>query len=978
MTESDNSNISLDYVSVLTPPKHTSSPIKGKHQKDQQSTIKIMIMNAQSIKNKAALFQTEIEGDEKPDVIVVTETWLKPDISNSEYMPNNSNFSVYRKDRPGKTVGGGVLIAVRNSLVSECVDELDSDCEIVWVKLKLIDSKDLYVGAFYRPPSNKETDLCELEKSIKRLQSTNSIVCLCGDFNLPGISWETDSAITGSKNIDLSNKLLEIKDDAGLTQMIDTPTRGNNILDLYFTTNPTLARQVKVIPGIADHGTIVVDSLLKPVANVTPVRKVYQFHKGNLDALNHDITSFGKDFLQDCGTKSVNELWICFHSMMVALQDKYIPTKVVKPCSGLPWVTKEIKRLLRKKNRLYKRGKILQEPETWAKFRHIKSMVQRKIRQARWDHVNDIVNQEGDKARKGFWRYVKQLKKDNTAIAVLKKEDVTATTPIEKAELLNNQFSSVFTDEDADFVPQLDTDKVTDIGEIHITVPGVEKLLNSLNTNKATGPDGLSGRLLKETAKSTAPLIRAIFQRSLETGSLPEVWKTATVSPIYKKGSRSDPANYRPVSLTCILCKTMEHIINRHLLNHMEQFNLLADAQHGFRKRRSCETQLLLTYHDIAKTVNKSGQVDMLVLDFAKAFDTVAHKRLLGKLESYGVHGALHSWIQSFLEGRTQMVVVDGASSNSAIVKSGVPQGSVLGPLLFLIYINDLAKQTDATVRLFADDCVMYSSIKNTTDCEGLQHDLDLLHQWEKRWLLKFNVKKCNVLRATHAKTREVAFDYNIGGTPLEITKSTTYLGVELSKDLKWNSHVDKTRAKGTQMLGVLRRNLKFCPQEIKDKAYKVYVRPTMEYASPIWDPYTADNIKKIESVQRKASRFVCNKFGRDVSVTQLLRQLQWPLMEQRRAEARLSTFHRMIYGTIDINWEPLMTRNERVSRSGHTHRFMRHSTRKDCYKFSFIPRSIVQWNNLANDDIVEDLPQFKLNLQTYDLTLAGATSYKI
>ena len=285
-------------------------------------------------------------------------------------------------------------------------------------------------------------------------------------------------------------------------------------------------------------------------------------------------------------------------------------------------------------------------------------------------------------------------------------------------------------------------------------------------------------------AKESALLLHAIFQCSIDSGKIPEAWKKAIISPVYKKSDRSDPANYRPVSLTCISCKILEHIINRHILDHLDKHNILADAQHGFRKRRSCETQLLLTCHDLASVVNNSGQVDMLVLDFAKAFDTVAHERLLSKVAGYGIRGNLLKWTMSFLEGRTQKVVVEGASSDPSPVKSGVPQGSVLGPLLFLLFINDLAEHTSSTVRLFADDCVMYKPVKTIQDCEVLQKDLDQLHQWEKRWQLRFNARKCNIMRATHAKKKQLLYEYKLGGEALLPTTSTTYLGVELSSDL--------------------------------------------------------------------------------------------------------------------------------------------------------------------------------------------------
>ena len=211
----------------------------------------------------------------------------------------------------------------------------------------------------------------------------------------------------------------------------------------------------------------------------------------------------------------------------------------------------------------------------------------------------------------------------------------------------------------------------------------------------------------------------------------------------------------------------------------------------------------------------------MLVLDFAKAFDTVAHKRLLRKLESYSIDGNLYGWIQSFLEGRTQRVVVDGETSGPAPVKSGVPQGSVLGPLLFLIFINDLAEHTTSTVRLFADDCVMYKSVKSVPDCQELQQDLKQLEAWQDRWQLRFNPRKCNAVRATHATKKKIEYQYTVDDTPLMDTSSTNYLRVELSLDLRWNKQVKKNVAKRNQTTGILKRNFRHCPRSIKNMAYK-------------------------------------------------------------------------------------------------------------------------------------------------------------
>ena len=215
---------------------------------------------------------------------------------------------------------------------------------------------------------------------------------------------------------------------------------------------------------------------------------------------------------------------------------------------------------------------------------------------------------------------------------------------------------------------------------------------------------------------SITPVLTTIFQASIDQGTVPDDWKTAFVTPLFKKGDRSKASNYRPVSLTSVCCKVIEHIIHSQVISHLERHNILADQQHGFRKRRSCESQLITTIHDLANGLNERKQIDAVLLDFSKAFDKVPHHRLSSKLHHYGVRGQTLAWIQSFLSDRCQQVVVDGEKSTAAPVTSGVPQGTVLGPLLFLVYINDLPSKVQSTTRLFADDCLMYRVIKSKDD----------------------------------------------------------------------------------------------------------------------------------------------------------------------------------------------------------------------------------------------------------------------
>ena len=252
--------------------------------------------------------------------------------------------------------------------------------------------------------------------------------------------------------------------------------------------------------------------------------------------------------------------------------------------------------------------------------------------------------------------------------------------------------------------------------------------------------------LLREAADKIAPAITLLFQASLDQGNTPSTWRKALV-PIFKKGSKSDASNYRPISLTFVLCKLCEHILHSTIITHLANHKILSDAQHGFRKRRSCDTQLLLAMNDFSRGLEDKSQTDVIFLDFAKAFDKVSHQGLLEKAYFYGIRGHAFKWIKSFLDNRSQQVVIDGHFSIDAKITSGVPQGSLLGPLLFLIYINDLPNCVQNSVcRLFADDCILYQRIRTSQDSDKLQADLDQLQKWESIWLMEFNTSKCQAI----------------------------------------------------------------------------------------------------------------------------------------------------------------------------------------------------------------------------------------
>ena len=304
-------------------------------------------------------------------------------------------------------------------------------------------------------------------------------------------------------------------------------------------------------------------------------------------------------------------------------------------------------------------------------------------------------------------------------------------------------------------------------------------------------------------------------------------------------------------------------------MKHAEDNNILYPLQHGFRSKRSCETQLLECIDDLTKNMANGKQTDLLILDFSKAFDKVGHNLLLHKLNHYGIRGETLEWIRAFLSDRTQVVVVDGQESDIGNVESGVPQGSVLGPSLFLFYINDLPTNLTSTVRLFADDTIVYLTVKSESDCGELQKDLDKLAIWENKWRMEFHPDKCTVLTVTKKKT-PVMFNYKLHGHTLEHEEATKYLGCTISSDLNWGKHITNICSKANKTLGFLRRNLHITSKKIKERAYKSLVRPQLEYASTVWDPYQQGHIDQIEKVQRRAARYATGRYRNRSSVGEM------------------------------------------------------------------------------------------------------------
>ncbi|KAI8518891.1 hypothetical protein Bbelb_021480 [Branchiostoma belcheri] len=409
----------------------------------------------------------------------------------------------------------------------------------------------------------------------------------------------------------------------------------------------------------------------------------------------------------------------------------------------------------------------------------------------------------------------------------------------------------------------------------------------------------------------------------------------------------------------------MEHIIASTMMSHFQANDILYDLQHSFSHGKSCETQLLSLTDDLAFNRNNGTQTDLIFMDFAKAFDKVPHRRLLHKLQYYGVRGNTLVWIQNFLLGRSQTVVLDGERSDPMPVTSGVPQGTVLGPILFLAYINDLPEHAvSAKVRLFADDCILQMPIYDKSDCAKLQEDIDNISLWERRWLMEFNPSKCEVMTIPSSKT-PITHSYVLHNQLLNKVSTTRYLGVTISSNLTWGSHVDAVSSKANKTLGMLRRCLRIASTAAKERAYMALVRPQVEYACSVWDPHTQDQVGRIEMVQRRAARYVTNNYYRTSSVTDMINKLGWQSLTHRRKNARLATLYKITNNVISVPHASRVVPATRCSRrTNHALKLQTIASRNNFYRLLFFPRAIKEWNELE-PGVAEagSLAQFKSGL---------------
>ena len=692
--------------------------------------------------------------------------------------------------------------------------------------------------------------------------------------------------------------------------------------------------------GNSDHICIQFDLLCYLEPKKTDNLK-YNTRAANIDLMKQTLGDV--DWVSLLDPLDMSDAWLQFRSIFQDALDNCVPTYKPKEKKSL-YSNSEVFSLKRKKNHLWKKYLSTRSLIDLANFKSVNNQLRSLTRNLRKDYEKNLA--QGVRSRpKAFWQYVNSRTKVRPGVTELVSSDGSAIhSDTEMATHFNEYFSSVFTCEDTTSIPTVDSTSSPLLDDsIEITPETVFSKLIALQSNKSSGPDGWPITIIKSVSEFISVPLSILFNKSLNSGTLPSDWKCANVTPIHKKGARNLACNYRPVSLTSIFSKLMESIVKDHILNHLSTNNLLSPYQFGFIPGRSCSTQLLLMLDYLTHHLDEGYSIDVIYLDFQKAFDTVPHRRLLQKLTSFGIHGNVLKWIESFLSNRVQQVVLNGHKSSTIPVTSGVPQGSVLGPLLFTMFVNEIPSIVSSPVLLFADDTKIFRVIRNREDYTALQSDLDLLQRWSQQWLLNFNISKCKHL---HFGPAHHYGPYCLNGIFIDINATHSDLGIVFDDQLKFHHHTTQVTTKANRVLGLIKKSFEYLDSTMLTCLFNTLVRPILEYNNPIWGPhYILDN-RKVEKIQRRATRLIPQL--QDKSYSERLTQLDLPSFHYRRLRGDLIFLFKILNNYFTTDFTDIYTYSRSITR-GHQFKLFKERSRLLCRSNYFINRITNNWNSLPN-----------------------------
>ena len=928
--------------------------------------------------------------------LALTETWLKSHIKDAQIaIPQ---YQIVRGDREGRERGGALLYIHEDfTIIDEQIFD-NNTCEMAVCTLK---PSNIIVASIYRPPDATDEKFSEmmhcLQEYINQATSTQHLdTIIMGDFNLPCISWEDITIQKGHSKVttDCAKTLLTFMEKNFMSQYVDVTTRQNNILDLCLMNTDRLVLQVNSEPTkLSDHNIVSImtqyplDSAPKvhTVSSESHTFRSLNMQKADFDLIRNHLQTIDWDLLSDsCTSAEFPEL---LKLTVLQICELYTPEKVPPK--------KPLNKHFRNRNTLRRNRRKLQNKLNMISsltphLTHKIERVRTKLEDIHSKIKESITDQKIDEERRAvqniklnprfFFSYAKRHAKCKSNIGpLLDLNKKLQQDPKIMANILQGQYTSVFSDPDSSEKqsPTLQNSTNTTMESFTFTKDDIEKAIGEIDTYSSCAEGDIPAIVLKNCKCELSYPIWTIWNESIESGVIHTEFKFQTITPVHKKGSRAKPENYRPISLTSHLIKIFERVLRKKIVSYLEDNNIICRNQHGFRNGRSCLTQLLNHIDLILKNFLNNNDTDAIYLDFAKAFDKVDHQILLQKIYAYGIRGKVLSWITSYLSDRTQTVVINGKKSNPAPVISGVPQGTVLGPILFLIYINDLHSCVKHSfLSSFADDTRILKEINKVTDVNHLQADLDEVVQWSKRNNMKLHTDKFEYLCHNSSSTRTLRelpfssqyYQYTTSdGSCITPTPMVRDIGINIVPDLTWSPHIniisDSARKMAAWSLSVFSDRSTSTMMTI----YKTLIRSKVEYCCPLWDPTKIEDIVTLEGIQRSFTSKI-------TSISHLhyynrLKSLKLMSLQRRRERYSIIMMYKILHNISpnDLNIE--FSENDRRGIQAKVPKITKEAKMRyrSQYDASFAVRGPMLWNRIPTQITTKQtLEGFKSALTTW------------
>ena len=820
--------------------------------------------------------------ENKPQIACIIETKLKQEILDSEI--KIKDYDIIRSDRQTRNCGGVAIYLTSDLTYNTILKFSNSVCDVLVIK---IPSNNTLICCFYRPPDCYPSEFNEAINQVKEVfkENENSDIILAGDFNFPEMDWSQPllRKFKSSQNLNPTNQLnilLNLTDEFFLQQLITKPTRYDNVLDLVFTniTDTPYDCTTSFFQSFSDHKLIRLDlqqsesSDQPPKEESAPIPtqnnyRPLNFHKTDYEPIKSKLSKV--NWTDKLNGKTVTEQLNVFNEILLQIVSQHAPLKKDRNKSFKSKFYRERRALWRQRRRILNKRNINSNHR--AKLDEIETLIKKSHSDEQVYNENVAVEKIQLKG-KYFFSYANKTRKGRDKIGpLIDKTSKTITEAEDMANLLQSQYCSVFSNPDPSkhiknvdsFFDELPENDIK-LCDIQFTESDIAQAIKDLKPNAAAGPDGIPPILLQKCCKEICLPLHIIFKNSLNTGEVPGFLKDAIVVPIHKGGLRSDPKNYRPISLLSLLLKVFEKVICKQIVIHLEENDLMNSNQHGFRKFRSCLSQLIEHYDFILEQICSGNSVDVVYLDYSKAFDVVDHHILLRKLRKVGISGKIGKWIHNYITKRTQKVTINGKFSREETVGSGVPQGSVLGPILFLIMISDIDNSVfKSKVSSFADDTKISHIINLRQDCEDLQSTLATIYDWSKANNLKFNEDKFQALR--YGSNHETNFDYKTPSNNIIPNESYVKdLGILMSSNLRFSEQINSVASKCRSLCGWILRTFITRTANVMLKLYRSLILPRFDYCSQLWSPFRNYEWNQLEAIQRMFTSRIIETRGKN------------------------------------------------------------------------------------------------------------------